>query len=141
MKKFVAIVSILLLLFCHFSAVGEGIDLKSLSVEELSVLSDRITQEMFDRGVIFEEDLPFGKYVVGKDIRAGTYTLEFSNVVPQLRPYVLVFESVDSKHKVLNEGIYADTSVQVTLEDGMLLEIRSGVADVKITNRKSSFAP
>ena len=143
MKKFVAVISILLLLFCHFSAISEEIDLESLNDEELSELSNRIRQEMSDRGIVFEEDFPFGKYIVGQDIRAGIYTLKFVNVIPNNKPHVIIYESAENAPDgmIFDQTVYWDCDVQITLKDGMLLYIKSGQADVMITNKKSSFAP
>lgn len=147
MKKVVVVISILLLLFCHFSAVCEEIDLSTLSDEQLTELSNRVSQEMFDRGIVFEEVFPFGEYVVGKDIRAGKYTILVTDTDPngiRVGPSILLYSSeLDYGNDERNQyaSFRSDGSLYVELNDGMVIVIREGYGSVNITNRKSSFAP
>ena len=143
MKKFAVVISILLLVFCYFSAFGEGIDLDSLNDDELSELYDNVREEMFARGVIIEEDFAFGDYVVGKDIRAGSYTLIFSNVVNRTGAQVYIYKTSvkDENGLVFHEFVRNNGNVSISLEDGMLLSIKQISASMRITNVRSSFAP
>ena len=76
MKKFVAVISILLLLFCHFWAVGEEIDLSALSDIELSELLTRALEEISNRENFTADMYWPGTYVCGEDFVAGTYLIE-----------------------------------------------------------------
>lgn len=54
-------------------AYSEGIDLASLSIDELVRLRNDLTDELFNRnGAVSLAD---GEYIVGKDIAAGSYTI------------------------------------------------------------------
>lgn len=72
MKRIIPVVLAFCLIFGTF-AYAEGIDLASLSIEELVQLRNDLTDELFNRsgGVPLAE----GKYVVGKDIAPGAYTV------------------------------------------------------------------
>lgn len=72
MKRIIMLVLTFCLVFGTF-AYAEGIDLTSLSIEELAQLRNDLTDELFNRnGAV---PLADGKYVVGKDIAAGAYTV------------------------------------------------------------------
>lgn len=72
MKRIIPVVLAFCLIFGTF-AYAEEIDLASLSTEELLQLRTDLTDELFNRdeGVLLVE----GKYVVGKDIAPGAYTV------------------------------------------------------------------
>ena len=69
------IVSIMLsAIIIETPAFAADIDLSSLSVEDLIDLKDQIDDEIYEKqGFI---DLPYGYYIVGKDIAAGEYTIK-----------------------------------------------------------------
>lgn len=71
MKK-IALILTLLLLFSGFS-LAEGIEVSGLSDEELLVLQKNVTEELYSRGIDHQNLIYQGVYVVGKDIKAGTY--------------------------------------------------------------------
>ena len=73
MKK-IALILTLLLLFSGFS-LAEGIDLKGLSDEELQQLEKNVNVELYDRGLNSQNLIYQGAYVVGQDIKSGTYLI------------------------------------------------------------------
>lgn len=77
MKK---LVSILVLVFLVVSsAAAEDINLSSLSFDQLVQLQSRITMEIMQRNEWQEVTVPAGIYEVGKDIPAGTWSLEMAD--------------------------------------------------------------
>ena len=77
MKRFLASVMVLLMLFCAVTAGAEGLDVTALSNDELLRLYAAVRQEMTGRGLSESTGmtLPAGKYIIGKDIMPGTYML------------------------------------------------------------------
>lgn len=51
------------------------VDLSSMSDEEIVELLKQVNQEVVDRGIEKTAELPAGKYVGGKDIPVGAYTV------------------------------------------------------------------
>lgn len=51
-------------------------DLTEYSTEDLIALKTLIAQEMLERGIEKQATVPIGKYIIGVDIPAGTYTLK-----------------------------------------------------------------
>ena len=49
MKKFIAVISILALLFCLASAFAEGIDLENMTTDELVALQIQVQDELYKR--------------------------------------------------------------------------------------------
>ena len=77
MKK---LVSILVLVFLVVSsAAAEDFDLSGLSFDQLVQLQSRITMEIMQRDEWQEVTVPAGIYEVGKDIPAGTWSLEMAS--------------------------------------------------------------
>lgn len=144
MKKFIAVISILALLFCLVSGFAEGIDLKSLTDDELTNLSDLIREEMFSRGIIFEVTFPAGKYIVGKDILAGDYDIIVQGVQHSAGPVIQIYETqedYDNYHSEFYEWVRADGRVHVSLKDDTILTVESRSGSISITNAANPFAP
>ena len=73
MKKWLAVVFVLLLMACSSLSLAEGIDISTLSDDELVALMNRVQEEIVARHIEGTANLAEGKYIVGKDIPAGTY--------------------------------------------------------------------
>ena len=73
MKKWLAVVFVLLLMACSSLSLAEGIDISTLSDDELVALMNRVQEEIVARHIEGTATLAEGKYIVGKDIPAGTY--------------------------------------------------------------------
>ena len=77
MKKFIAI--LLACLMVIPAACADGIDLSSLSFDELRTLQAKISQELTTRPEWKEVPVPPGFYQVGVDIPAGRWCLKCGN--------------------------------------------------------------
>ncbi|MDI9521630.1 MAG: hypothetical protein QM308_10840 [Bacillota bacterium] len=80
MKKTVSLILAVVMLACFaFTAsYAEGIDLSSLSYEELIALQSKITLEIMSRPDFKTVKVPPGAYKVGVDIPAGKWTITAS---------------------------------------------------------------
>lgn len=76
MKKVIVVISILLLLFCHFSAVCEEIDLESMGDLELTNLLSRVLEEIGSRDNFTSDMYWPGTYICGEDFEPGVYLVE-----------------------------------------------------------------
>lgn len=73
MKRLVA-VTVVLLMLCGV-AFASGVDIASMSTDDLILLRQQISDEIKKRTNDDDNMLPKGVYVVGKDIKAGAYIL------------------------------------------------------------------
>ena len=71
-----ALIAVVIVLFVFSSAIAEGIDLSSLSFDELSKLRALCQKEMMARDECQEVEVPQGVYIVGKDIPSGIWTIK-----------------------------------------------------------------
>lgn len=136
MKKFVAVISILALLFCLVSAFAEGIDLKGLSDDELLALKDSVMDEISERSISIDYDFSPGIYLVNRDIKAGDYNLHFSNVEDKILLFIYNSSSDRDNSNPLYTEIIKDPErdYHIHLEDGMVFEmLQYGEADIKIS--------
>ena len=76
MKRFLAIMVLVLMVVS--SAAAEDIDLSGLSFDQLIQLQSRITMEIMQRDEWQEVTVPAGVYVIGKDIPAGSWSVEMA---------------------------------------------------------------
>lgn len=72
MKRFLCVLLVFLMIT---PVLAEGIDLASLSFEELRILQTRISQEMTTRPEWKEVPVPPGLYQIGVDIPAGDWCI------------------------------------------------------------------
>ena len=75
MKRLVALIMVLVWVLGF--ACAESLDYSSMTDEELMDVYGEIKQELVSRGLITggERTLREGKYIIGKDIPAGSYTI------------------------------------------------------------------
>lgn len=75
MKKMLLIVFVLVFLFT--SAYAESLNYSDMTDDALLEIYNSASQELISRGVIagMERTLREGKYIIGKDIPAGNYTI------------------------------------------------------------------
>ena len=141
MKKFIALV--LALLCLSVPALAEEVDLSSMDLATLLKLHaelDSAIQEKFDCE-LDANGLYQGIYVVGKDIKAGRYLLTMTT-----KTYFMCHLYEDMTHKEAHDGGQRETllavgeTLQLTLEDGMVLVIDQGAVSVKMVS-KADWAP
>lgn len=73
MKKWLSFLLVLMFLACAGLASAEGMDLSSLSDDELLTLHLRVQDEIVARRISATAKLPSGAYIAGKDLPAGSY--------------------------------------------------------------------
>lgn len=73
MRKVMAVVFALVIMTCSSFSMAEGIDISTLSDDELVVLMARVQEEIVARHIEGTANLAGGTYIVGKDIPAGSY--------------------------------------------------------------------
>lgn len=65
---------VLVLLACSGLSLAEGIDLSTLSDDEIVELLGKVQEEMVARHIEGTAELGGGKYIAGRDIPVGSYT-------------------------------------------------------------------
>ena len=73
MRKVMAVVFALVIMTCSSFSMAEGIDISTLSDDELVALMARVQEEIVARHIEGTANLADGTYIVGKDIPAGSY--------------------------------------------------------------------
>ena len=73
MRKVMAILFVLVIIACSSLSLAEGIDISTLSDDELVALMARVQEEIIARHIEGTANLAGGTYIVGKDIPAGSY--------------------------------------------------------------------
>ena len=73
MKKVMAVLFALVIMVCSSFSIAEGIDISTLSDDELVALMARVQEEIVARHIEGTANLAGGTYIVGKDIPAGSY--------------------------------------------------------------------
>ena len=122
MKKFVAVISILALLFCLVSASAEEIDLESMETQELIDLQAEIQKLLLERDPMNSAILYPGKYSVGEDVEPGSYFIqsidsdEWSDLCIQINDGV-------TEEKIEFQVIRDGKMAQFRLEDGQIMVV------------------
>ena len=73
MRKVMAVVFALVIMTCSSFSMAEGIDISTMSDDELVALMARVQEEIVARHIEGTANLVGGTYIVGKDIPAGSY--------------------------------------------------------------------
>lgn len=73
MRKVMAVVFALVIMTCSSFSMAEGIDISTLSDDELVALMTRGQEEIVARHIEGTANLAGGTYIAGKDIPAGSY--------------------------------------------------------------------
>ncbi len=128
MKKVYSVIIALVLIVGVFSTIAyaqsgshEKIDLTEYSLEELIELHEDVRAELIDRLHLNEDALiGRGEYVVGKDIKAGTYT--FTVMETDYRD-----GEADNAFYLENpDGHYASTAYDVPIGEKTVLSLTDG---------------
>lgn len=97
MKKFLRMAVIFIIVVSVFlipSSMAESISLSELTDEELLLLKDEVETEIASRELSDLSVLPGGVYIVGEDIKSGSYKVIGKN--RQSRIYVFTEDSYDA---------------------------------------------
>ena len=120
MKKLVSFALSLALMACAIPAFADGPDLQSMSDDELVSLRDAINAELASRNFQEKEvTVPPGRYKVGEDIPAGTYTISAAGKVMSM---VTTYTASGDYGMIYN--VTSDSPVgKLELADGQEIEI------------------
>ena len=138
MKKILVLV-IILMLVISISALAEStIDLSGLSIEELIGLKSSVNEELHNRIGSDDSEIYSGKYIVGKNINPGKYTITCTESVGgglSIDVYLLVEDKI-SYEGMLNPHIYLNVGETgfIQLEEGTVLEISDGTGLIQASN-------
>ena len=73
MRKAIAVLLVLVFMTCSSLSLAEGIDISTLSDDELVALMARVQEEIVARHIEGTANLAGGTYIAEKDIPAGSY--------------------------------------------------------------------
>lgn len=130
MKKF--IVFLLLVVLSVTPAFAEEYDVSSLSTEELIALLENVRLELTERiGLVEDNRIGQGVYVVGKDIKAGSYDFlcldtEVKNDEPlnSISLYTVAEDGVSQDERLwFIDGTAINEHFVLNLSEGTILEI------------------
>ncbi len=145
MRKLTIVILSFLLAFSGVAA-AEGIDLTTMTLDELVALHQSVDAEIDARISCDPEMIPAGVYVVGESIKAGKYNILTNDDYYGFN--VATFASKEIYEKAFAENnealasfqcyVGSDDSAFVQLDDGMVLLV-SGTA--LIEEAKASWMP
>ena len=139
MKRFYSMFLAIFVAVCFAFAYAESIDLESLTLDELSLLQKRVNAEITSRLEFSDSKIYPGVYVVGVDIKAGSYVItggseiEYSAVVATFEneDNLVNYTSWDSANNLKEYSkkaiyVYPDQESFIGLEDGDILYLGKG---------------
>ena len=117
----------------------------ALDNDTMLELRDYLNQSLLDRGVEVDSDFPEGVYTVGKDLKSGTYTFEFTDM--EVGALIYVYNSIEDYNN--ENSSYSNTivestgTVSISLEDGNILYLKlvSSSGKIRINSTKPAWAP
>lgn len=119
MKKFLGIFLVLSMFI--IPAFAEGMDLSSMSMDELYALRVALNSEISSRLLGETTAIYSGKYVVGEDIKPGTYVLYAD--MPSAKYVTIKITWPDKNHESIFEQIKINESFYLNLEEGSVLDL------------------
>lgn len=122
MKKFVAI--LIALTMTWGVAMGEP-NLSSMSYDELLVLNAEVQHALFQTGANKGVTVPVGVYIIGDDIPAGEYRVEFEK--PSGYAFVFIYDEGSSRTKNKYHLSVKDDNLTIgklALEKGQTIDIQ-----------------
>lgn len=129
----VALFLVISMMLSVCGAFALEIDLSKYSKEELIELNALIAKEMLDRGFEKQATVPVGKYIIGQDLPAGTYTLKPAKDGFKIRVYSDVNHTGDYEW-IHSDYVSSDEYIgKIELLDGQVLEIDANVVFILYT--------
>lgn len=144
MKKIIAI--LVLVAFVFTSAAFAESTFSSYTLEELFLLKMEIENEISSRTNGSDSIIPQGVYIVGKDIKAGSFEIGFGKkdgvyLIVTTYPNEANFQAYRSGEMEFNEAHDEQytfreegESAYVSLSDGMMLRLDGGTFIIKESN-------
>lgn len=125
MKKLLALSLILILALP--AALADGVDLSSMSYDELTALRSQLEQEIMSRPEWKEVQVPPGNYVAGVDFPAGRYTVELrSSNTGSLIFSVYQDEKAETIYSKMYMVSMDNPTASITFKEGNFLVLTSG---------------
>lgn len=137
MKKIIVLILTAMMLI---TPVFADVDLSSMTDQELLALKNQVNTEIASRGSI--DMIPSGRYVVGRDIKAGQYT--FYGTVPEgggMGTTISWFaseEDMNNGESIDWEYLHLGEQTFINLSDGMGVKFSDSVP---IEQTKASWMP
>lgn len=132
MKLRVLVLTVAISLLLYFSASAAGIDVESMSVDELLELKDSINKRLEELGEANTLLYP-GSYVAGRELNPGDYTVALSLDFPNEYGwcYIAVYEDESMAKSLLNRLVEADVPQHVHLDDNNMLFVQDSPVVLK----------
>ena len=141
MKKLLTVLLIFLLIIS--TSYAETIDLSSMTIEDLIVLHEQL-DAMLEEKFSCQLDVIYpGNYIVGKDIKEGSYLFSCTKVGMANFWILTTYVSEDdfaNRNSLARENLQAGNQAQINLTDGMVLSIGEGLGTIQTVNTPS-WAP
>ncbi|MBQ8707889.1 MAG: hypothetical protein IJ523_07370 [Succinivibrionaceae bacterium] len=146
MKRFIALM--LTMLFLSVPVIAEEIDISTLDLSALLALHERLDSAIQDeiQCRLDENSIFQGVYAVGKDIASGYYLftcIEDRHDEGNFDFFYEIYESqeaYDKNKRTMFDRFNVGESAQLDLQDGMVLRIVNGTANVQQSS-KPAWAP
>ena len=125
MKKLITVILILALLL-PAAACAEVPDISGLSYEELLALNAAVQQAIFANAASVDGvKVPIGEYIIGEDIPAGTYRLEFPGPEDTSFGYIYIYgpDESETDSYLTGKGYGVEAIGKIVLEEGMKISI------------------
>lgn len=142
MKKILLLVLSLMLFVVPGLAEDVSTDLSTMSVDDLIALRKCVDNELDSRDFFSESEIYSGTYVVGKDIKLGSYVIVCAQTMSQYGLEVRLYadeemwrDSESLSRRYIDEG----ESLQIRLDEGMVVALFDGTATIRRT--EPSWAP
>ena len=127
MKKLITLLLILAML--PVIALADLPDISGLSTDDLIELNHQIQLRLFSEQLVSGVKVPPGSYVIGEDIPAGTYRVDFPVVSDLLMGLFMAYTEDYSDYVTYYIGENNTTAIgKVELKEGMTLEISDTTA-------------
>lgn len=145
MKKMIAGLLVACTLFTT-SAYAASVDVKTMTTEELVELRNQICEELTERSDFTDDVIYVGDYVVGTDIKAGQYVIQYVSELLDSPGVILVYSSKEEfdtdRYNCCVSQIYLEEGqeARLVLEEGQFLRIFDGTLSIR-PFLKPSWAP
>lgn len=137
MKKVLAFLLVCILFVTPVFA--EGMDLSSMSVEELIQLHNQIDEILADKFKCELDVIYPGTYVVGRDIKEGRYLLNCLRT-GSVNYWIITFyeneEEFKNRNSLTKENLQIGDQVQINLSDGMVIKIGEGLGTISVVEKQ-----
>ena len=130
MKKAIALLVLLFVLFFTTSIIAIDNDWSKYSDDELLVIHESLDQEMLSRNIALSAELEPSSFVIGKDIPAGRYSLKNISEKNNFINIYIYDSEEDYKTNYFKPSVtfavWKKNEEKIDLEEGQLLLFQDG---------------